>query len=99
MNHSKTPEDKVYLNSKSVLFSVLFDKVSPSPSGNKSKQKENKDEDNDSASVQPCDQLKRKWMVTASNCDYNELVQLLKEDCYLAGVKVVHVESFIKTSY
>lgn len=47
-----------------------------------------KDDDNDSASVQPIDPLKRKWMVTSSDCDYNELMSLLKEDPNLAGLKV-----------
>lgn len=47
-----------------------------------------RDDDNDSNSVQPLDPLRKKWMVTASNCDYNELVQLLKLDPTLAGSKV-----------
>ncbi|XP_053213936.1 probable basic-leucine zipper transcription factor N [Panonychus citri] len=46
-----------------------------------------REEDNDSASVQPFDPLRRKWMLTTSNCDYTEMVSLLKKDATLAGLK------------
>lgn len=46
-----------------------------------------KDEDTDSGSVQPLDSLRRKWIIAASNCDYNELVSLLKEEPKLSGYK------------
>ena len=36
--------------------------------------------DSDSGSVQIMDSLKKKWILAASNCDYNELCSLLKED-------------------
>lgn len=55
---------------------------------NKRRSKECKEDDTDTSSVQPFDPLKRKWMITASNCDYNKLVSLLKEDPNLAGFKV-----------
>lgn len=62
---------------------------SPPTPVNKGRSKDsNKEDDNDSASVQPFDPLKRKWMITTSNCDYNEMVSLLKKDPTLAGLKV-----------
>ncbi|XP_025016203.1 RNA polymerase II subunit A C-terminal domain phosphatase isoform X1 [Tetranychus urticae] len=61
---------------------------SPPTPVNKGRSKDsNKEDDNDSASVQPFDPLKRKWMITTSNCDYNEMVSLLKKDPTLAGLK------------
>jgi hypothetical protein len=46
-----------------------------------------KDEDTDSGSVQPLDPLRRKWIIASSNCDYNQLVLLLKEDPKLCSYK------------
>ncbi|RWS31176.1 ankyrin repeat domain-containing protein SOWAHB-like isoform X2 [Leptotrombidium deliense] len=52
--------------------------------------KDHKEEDTDSGSLQPLDALRRKWMITASTCDYNELLQLLREDSDLASFKGGH---------
>jgi hypothetical protein len=46
-----------------------------------------KDEDTDSGSVQPLDPSRRRWIIASSNCDYNELVLLLKEDPKLCSYK------------
>lgn len=54
---------------------------------NRKKSSSSKDDDTDSGSVQPLDPLRRRWMMNMSNCDYNELVSLLKEEPKLAGYK------------
>lgn len=41
--------------------------------------------DSDSGSIQIIDTLKKRWIIAASNCDYAELVALLKEDANLAA--------------
>jgi len=62
----------------------------------KVRSKECKEDDTDTSSVQPFDSLKKKWMITASNCDYNELVSLLKENPSLAGFKVKWLLYYLK---
>ncbi|RWS11620.1 ankyrin repeat domain-containing protein SOWAHB-like protein [Dinothrombium tinctorium] len=49
--------------------------------------KDSREDDNDSGSMQPLDPLRRRWMVTASSCDYSQLLQLLREDSKLASFK------------
>ncbi|CAG2119942.1 unnamed protein product, partial [Medioppia subpectinata] len=44
-------------------------------------------EETDSGSVQTLDPLRRKWIISASNCDYNSLVLCLKEDPKLCAYK------------
>lgn len=44
-------------------------------------------DDADSGSVQPLDPLRKKWILSASSCDFNELVSLLKEEPKLACYK------------
>ena len=41
--------------------------------------------DSDSVSVQIADSLKKKWIIAASSCDYNELCSLLNEDPNLSS--------------
>lgn len=44
-------------------------------------------DDNDSGSVQTLDPLRRKWIISASNCDYNSMVLCLKEEPKLSYYK------------
>ena len=44
-------------------------------------------DDNDSGSVQTLDPLRKKWIISASNCDYNSLVMCLKEEPKLSAFK------------
>lgn len=46
-----------------------------------------KEDETDSGSVQTLDPLRRKWIISSSNCDYNDLVSLLKEEPKLSGYK------------
>jgi len=46
-----------------------------------------KDEDTDSGSVQPLDSLQRRWIISSSSCNYNDLVLLLKDEPKLSGYK------------
>ena len=44
-------------------------------------------DDNDSGSVQTLDPLRRKWINSPANCDYNSLVLCLKEEPKLSSYK------------
>lgn len=46
-----------------------------------------REDESDSSSLQPLDPLRRKWVIQACSCNYNELVALLREDPKLAGYK------------
>ncbi|XP_054164518.1 ankyrin repeat domain-containing protein SOWAHA-like [Oppia nitens] len=44
-------------------------------------------EETDSGSMQTLDPLRKKWIISASNCDYNSLVLCLKEEPKLSGYR------------
>lgn len=46
-----------------------------------------REDESDSSSLQPTDPLRRRWALEASNCNYNGLIILLKEDPKLASHK------------
>lgn len=46
-----------------------------------------REDESDSSSLQPTDPLKRRWALEASNCNYNGLITLLKDDPKLASHK------------